>query len=100
MHILIINFELHDLTHAAFEHIAQEAAPAFAEIPGLVSKHYLSNPDTNTYGGVYIFENEQAVRDYQSSDLYAGLGANEHFVNMQVRDFGVLECPSIVTRAL
>ena len=100
MHILVINFQLDDLSHEAFADVAQEVAPAFAAIPGLLSKTFLSNPDTNTYGGVYVFENEQAVRDYQASDLYASLGANEHFVNMQVRDFGVLEGPSKITRAM
>jgi hypothetical protein len=73
MHLLIINFELRDLSHEDFKGIAQEVAPAFAAIPGLVSKTFLSNKKTNTYGGMYVFENEQAVRDYQASELYAGL---------------------------
>lgn len=100
MHILVINFELHELSHEDFQAVATEAAPAFAEIPGLISKHFLSNEDTNTYGGVYVFESKQATQNYLNSDLCAGLAANEHFINMQVRDFGILEGPSQVTRAL
>ena len=38
MHILIINFNLNDITRSEYEAVCAEVAPEFAAIPGLVSK--------------------------------------------------------------
>jgi hypothetical protein len=86
MHILIINCNLNGL------------APACAAVPGLISKTWLANEETNTYGGVYLWESKQAMLDYKDSEIYAGIGANPALVNITATDFEVLEGPSKVTR--
>ena len=43
MHILIINFSLEGVDRAQYEEICDEVAPAFAEVPGLISKQWLAN---------------------------------------------------------
>ena len=97
MHILIINFNLQDLSRAQFEEACQDLAQTFAEIPGLITKTWLANEETNTYGGVYHFENKQAMLDYKESEVFAAIGANPAFVNPVITDFGILEVPSKVT---
>ena len=97
MHILIINFNLQDLSRAQFEEASQDLAQTFAEIPGLITKTWLANEETNTYGGVYHFENKQAMLDYKESEVFAAIGANPAFVNPVITDFGILEGPSKVT---
>ena len=47
MHILIINFNLQDLSRAQFEEACQDLAQTFAEIPGLITKTWLANEETN-----------------------------------------------------
>ena len=97
MHILIINFNLQDLSRAQFEEACQDLAQTFAEIPGLITKTWLANEETNTYGGVYHFENKQAMLDYKELEVFAAIGANQAFVNPVITDFGILEGPSKVT---
>ncbi|MED5470691.1 MAG: YdhR family protein [Verrucomicrobiota bacterium] len=97
MHILIINFNLQDLSRAQFGEACQDLAQTFAEIPGLITKTWLANEETNTYGGVYHFENKQAMLDYKESEVFAAIGANPAFVNPVITDFGILEGPSKVT---
>ena len=97
MHILIINFNLQDLSRVQFEEACQELAQTFAEIPGLITKTWLANEETNTYGGVYHFENKQAMLDYKESEVFAAIGANPGFVNPVITVFGILEGPSKVT---
>jgi len=99
MHILIINFNLEGVTRSEYEAICDEVAPAFAEIPGLVCKNWLADEPTNTYGGVYFFESEQAMLDYQASDLFAEVVGNPAFSNCSARGFGRLDGPSGVTHA-
>ena len=97
MHILIINFNLHELARPEYEVVCDEVSEAFAAIPGLLSKKWLANEDTNTYGGVYLFNDRQAMLDYQASELYTSLGENPAFINITATDFEMLSAPSSVT---
>ena len=71
----------------------------FAVVPGLISKHWLANEETNTYGGVYLWENKQAMLDYKASELCQSIGANPALANATMTDFAVLAGPSQVTHA-
>ena len=97
MHILIINFNLNDLSRAQYEEVCDSLAETFAAVPGLVSKHWLANEETNTYGGVYVWENKQSMLDFQASELFASVGSNPAFANITANDFEVLAGPSSVT---
>jgi hypothetical protein len=98
--ILIINFNLDGMSEDEFASACDGLAPAFAAVPGLVSKVWLADRAEGIFGGVYAFESEQAVDEYLRSDLFAGIGATPGLVNISVRRFGVLEGPTRVTRGL
>jgi hypothetical protein len=97
---LIVNFNLDGLTEEEFASSAQELAPVFAAVPGLGSKVWLADRAEGVFGGVYLFESEEALDAYLQSELFAGIGATPGLVNMSVRRFGVLEEPTRVTRGL
>ena len=69
-------------------------------MPGLVSKTWLANEETNTYGGVYVWQDREAMEAYKDTDIYEGMMANPHFKDVSVRDFAVLEAPTRVTRGM
>ena len=100
MHILIINFNLHELSYAEYLGVCDEVSGAFAAVPGLISKKWLANQETNTYGGVYLFQDQQAMLDYKNSELFEQLGSNPAFANITATDFDLLDGPSKVTRAI
>ena len=97
MHLLIINFNLSDLGRGDYEAACNEVSEHFAGIPGLIWKTWLANEETNTYGGVYLFKDKQAMLDYKGSELYEAVGSNPAFTNMTTTDFEVLEGLSKVT---
>ena len=97
MHILIINFSIEGITRAQYEEACGGLASAFAAVPGLVTKQWLANEGTNTYGGVYLFSDKQAMVDYQASELFAGVASNPAFTNVSATDFELLSGPSKVT---
>ena len=76
-----------------------ELAPAFAAVPGLVSKTWLADESSNTYGGVYLWANEASCQAYKQSDLFNTVRTHPNFANVSSREFGVLDGPSAVTRA-
>jgi heme-degrading monooxygenase HmoA len=100
MHILIINFALEGISAEQYGGQVEAVAPAFAELPGLVSKTWLANEETNTYGGLYVWQEREAMEAYKESDIYKGMVANPHLKGVTVRDFAVLEAPTRITRGL
>ena len=100
MHIQVINFNLEGITRADYEAVCDELAGTFSELPGLISKHWLADEENNTYGGVYIWETRDAYQAYLSSELFTGVGAHPALVNIDSKDYDVLEAPTRVTRGL
>jgi quinol monooxygenase YgiN len=100
MHIQIINFHLKGLSEADFRAECDELAPAFAEVPGLVSKVWLANRVANTYGGVYVWASRDAMEEYSKSELFTAVATNPNLADITSADFEVLEEPSRVTRGL
>ena len=100
MHVLIIDFNLRGIGEEHWLELAESVAPAFAAMPGLISKTWLANKETNTYGGVYVWQNGDAMERYKKTDTYKGMLSNPHFEGGMVTDFAVLEDPTRTTRGL
>jgi Putative mono-oxygenase ydhR len=99
MEIVVINFSLEGMTESEYRNLCDEIAPAFAAVPGLVSKVWLADRVNGVYGGVYTFENGAAVDAYLETDL-AQVAAIPGLVDVSVRRFEVLSEPTAITRGL
>lgn len=97
MHIQIINFNLKDMGEEEYRALAGTIAPAFTDLLGLVSKTWLASPETNTYGGVYVWRDRRAMERYRASVTYKAMLANPNFQGVIDRDFAVLEKPTRLT---
>lgn len=100
MHIAIVNFHLKDMTHEQFLTACDELAPAFAAVPGLIQKVWLSDPASNTYGGVYTWTDRAAFAAFAAGDLARAVVTHPNFSDITIRDFAVLDAPTRVTRGL
>lgn len=100
MEILVINFTLEGMTESDYRGICDQIAPAFAAVPGLVSKVWLADRANGVYGGVYTFTDGDAVAAFMGSELFAQVGAMQGLAGIVVRRFGVLSAPTAVTRGL
>ena len=100
MHIQIVTFQLDGISEADYRRQCEALAPVFAELPGLIAKVWLADPATNTFGGVYTWQNRGAMERYLASDLYAGMVTHPHLAGVTTRDFAVLTEPTRVTRGL
>ena len=98
MHIQVVTFKLDGIDDAAYQAHAEQIAPAFAALPGLRAKIWLANQQARTYGGIYAFDDVAAMRAYQGGEIFQGLQANPHMIDVTVRDFSVLPGPTKVTR--
>ena len=62
MHTIIVTFTLTDMTDERYRKVCDELAPAFAELPGLLTKVWLADPAEARYGGIYLFADVAAHR--------------------------------------
>ena len=99
MHIQIINFNI-KVSGEDYEKGAMELAPVFADLPGLISKHWLADEATNTYGGVYLWADKKSFEAYIAGDVFAAVKDNPDFENVISKDFSILDEPTEVTRGL
>jgi hypothetical protein len=100
VHVQIINFHLKGISEEDYRRHCEAIAPAFANLPGLVWKAWLAHPETNTYGGVYVWRGREAMEDYKKTDIYKGMLANPHLDGVTSKDFAVLENPTRATSGL
>jgi len=98
MHMQVITFKLDGIDEMEYQAHVEQVAPAFAALPGLRAKVWLANQQTNTYGGIYTWDDVAAMRAYQGGKIFQQLQANPHMVDVAVRDFSVLAAPTKVTR--
>ncbi|MCZ7577711.1 MAG: YdhR family protein [Dehalococcoidia bacterium] len=100
MHITVVNFHLKEMTHEQFLAACDELAPAYAAIPGLIQKVWLSDPASTTYGGVYTWTDRAAFAAFAAGDLARAVVTHPNFADVTIREFEVLEAPTRVTRGL
>jgi len=100
MHVQILNFQLKGLSEPEYADLCEQIAPSFAAVPGLVSKVWLANSDTGTYGGVYLWHDRQAMLDFAETELFDSVASHPNLTNITSTDFSVLEHPTAVTRGL
>lgn len=100
MHIQVVTFHLKGLTREDYLGACNQLAPAIAQVPGLISKTFIANPETNTYGGVHVWRDRESMDAYRGSELWRTIEGQPAFVGLVSEDFEVLEEPSRVTRGL
>ena len=100
MQLLVVTFNLKDLSDADYRQACVDEAPAFAALPGLLSKTWLADEATNTYGGVYAFVDRDALDAYLGSDLFKGFATDPTLPNLTATAFEIFEAPGAITRGL
>lgn len=91
MHVQVVTFTLNGITEEQYREACAEETETFAALPGLLSKVWLGSPETNTYGGVYLWRDRDWCEAYINSDVFRALNDDPSLNNVQSRDFEVIE---------
>ena len=98
MLIQVVNFNLKDLADGDCRRDCHAWAPTLAEVPGLLSKVWLADEATNTYGGVYTWTDRKAMHAFAASDFFRAFVTNPNIANITSQTFDILEGPSQITQ--
>ena len=72
MFMLIVKFHS-ELPDAEVRRLMDERLSQFQAVPGLQQKYYAREPSTGDYVGVYIFDSQDSLTRYRSSELARGI---------------------------
>ena len=75
-----------------------DLAASFADVDGLISKEWLSNPETNTYGGVYYWRDRKAMEEFAGTELFKSVATHPNLAEITSTDFEILAEPTRITR--
>jgi len=98
--VQVIQFRLAGLSEADYRAHTERVAPVFSTMPGLLSKVWLANAETNTYGGVYTWRDRASLEQYRASEIYARLAANPGLADLSDQEFAFLPEPTRITAGL
>jgi hypothetical protein len=97
MVVQIVQFQLQGITPGEYEAKAEQIAPAFARLPGLIAKAWLADPGENTYGGVYLWTDRAAAEAYADGELLAAARGNPAFAGFRSSIHDTLAAPTALT---
>lgn len=98
MEAFIITFNLEGMTDEDFKAMGEEAGPAFAAVPGLLAKIWITDPESNTYGGIKLFRDSESLDTYLESDLFKSVAGNPSFVNGKTQRYTVIDELTVQTQ--
>ena len=74
MFMLLVKFHA-ELDNAQVRRFLEERLPQFRAVPGLIQKYYARESATGDYVGLYLFDTEESLLQYRSSDLARSIPA-------------------------
>jgi hypothetical protein len=81
-----------------YEGLCQQAAPAIANVEGLLWKIFLLDAERQTAGGQYLFQSRAAAEAYLAGPIIAQLQQHPGIEDLTVRQYDIQEAPTHVTR--
>jgi Putative mono-oxygenase ydhR len=98
MHALFVSYALRHSNPVQHAELCEQLAPAVAAFPGLVSKTWLANAETDRFGGFYVFESRAAFERYVASELFDTLTSLPSVHDVTTSEFSVARAPTVLTR--
>ena len=101
MQAQLITYQLKDISQAEYlKQMVEPDAPVIAQVPGLISKVWLTDEEKNTFGGFYLWESKSAMENFMHSDLVKAVVSRPFVQNVSSVDFEVNQEASLITRGL
>src|ERR1700733_14613639 len=97
MVVQIVQFQLAGIDRLAYEAKAEQLAPAFARLPGLIAKAWLAPPGQDTHGGGFPWAGRAAAEACADGELRAAARLNPAFANFRSSILDTLPGPTALT---
>ncbi|UCG25740.1 MAG: YdhR family protein [Chloroflexota bacterium] len=93
-----VNFKF-SVTPEQYSDAVAPLADPISEVPGLLWKVWIVNPEESESGGIHLFADQASLDAYAASDIVNGILSNPALSDFSVKTFEVMEEYSHKTRA-
>lgn len=91
VYVQLVTFTLDGPTEEQYHDACREETGVFADLPGLLAKIWLRDPDTGTYGGLYLWQDRDSYENYTRSDIFRAIQDDASFQGVTSRGFDHFE---------
>lgn len=91
MHVQIVTFGLNGVSDEDYQRASKDETEAFATLPGLISKIWLRNTETNTYGAVYLWRDRESYEVYIKGEIFESIKSDPSLQDVNSQDFEIIE---------
>lgn len=91
MYVQLVTFTLNGVTEEQYRQSCSDETAVFATMSGLLSKVWLRDADTGTYGGLYLWQDRAAYENYLTSEVFAAIKDDPALVDVSSRGFDHFE---------
>ncbi len=95
--LLQVNFKF-SVPSSEYGQMAASLASQFAAVPGLRWKVWIMNEAESEAGGIYLFEDDAAMRAYLAGPLAAAVAQHPALTDISVKPFAVMGDATAITR--
>jgi hypothetical protein len=96
--ILVTNYN-YSVTGEEYKNMTTQLAQAFADVPGCLWKIWLVDEEKKEAGAIYLFKDEDSLRNFKSSPLVASVLSHPALSNFDLKERDILSEVSEITRA-
>lgn len=91
MYVQLVTFTLNGPSAQEYHDACREETAFFADLPGLLSKIWLRDADTGTYGGLYLWRDRASYEAYLASDVFRAIEDDPAFEGVTTQGFDHFE---------
>lgn len=100
MHIQIVTYQLKGMSEEEYLEASKGDTEVLAALPGLRAKIWLRDPSTNTYGGLYLWQDRESSEEFTKGEIFTSLFNDPTLENVSARDFDAIESLTKETQPL
>lgn len=91
MHVQVVTFNLQGVSGEEYHEGCKGETGVFADLPGLLAKIWLRDPDENVYGAVYLWADREHYEAYVNGEIFKAILEDDSLSGVVSRNFGVYE---------
>lgn len=90
MHVQVVNFNLAGMNEEEWQENGKRLAPKYVDVPGLVAKIWIKDPDENRFGAIYVWGDGASMDAFAKSDLGQRIRNHPNYENLSISSFEVI----------
>jgi hypothetical protein len=98
MHVQVITYRIAEVSDPEFNEANLEFAEMMKDVPGLLSKVWLTSDEPGVYGGVYLWRDRDSCEAFLASDLLAAVKADDSVHELVSHEYAVNEEMTKITQ--